>query len=141
MGSVAMLAFALFHMPRPNGYESSRRAEANVHHLLFNRPDQQAWPGYALYVNATTGKRWSFSQIVERIRDRVTALGTGIDQAGVSLVVIPQSRTWFCFVLCVSSMFLVVSHDLFPASLSISPEKNKIIGILRENRLVCFDLN
>jgi hypothetical protein len=59
--------------------------EANVHHLLFNRPDQQVWPDYTLYVNATTGKRWSFRQFVERVRDGATALGTDIDQGGLGI--------------------------------------------------------
>lgn len=59
--------------------------EANVHHLLFNRPDQQAWPDYTLYVNATTGKRWSFRQFVERVRDGATALGTDIEQGGLGI--------------------------------------------------------
>ncbi|KAG1849896.1 hypothetical protein DFJ58DRAFT_794277 [Suillus subalutaceus] len=59
--------------------------EANVHHLLFNRPDQQAWPDYTLYVNATTGKRWSFRQFVERVRDGATALGADIEQGGLGI--------------------------------------------------------
>jgi hypothetical protein len=59
--------------------------EANVHHLFFNRPEQQAWPDYTLYVNATTGKRWSFRQFVERVRDGATALGTDIDQGGLGI--------------------------------------------------------
>lgn len=59
--------------------------EANIHHLLFNRPDQQAWPDYTLYVNATTGKRWSFRQFVERVRDGATVLGTDIEQGGLGI--------------------------------------------------------
>src|SRR6267154_2632420 len=31
-----------------------------------------------------------------------------------TVIVIPQSRTWFCFISCVLLMFLVVGHDLFP---------------------------
>ncbi|KAG2362836.1 hypothetical protein BDR07DRAFT_1405854 [Suillus spraguei] len=59
--------------------------EANVHHLFFNRPDQQAWPDYTLYVNATTGERWSFRQFVERVRDGATALGADVEQGGLGI--------------------------------------------------------
>ncbi|KAG0708430.1 hypothetical protein DFH29DRAFT_892469 [Suillus ampliporus] len=59
--------------------------EANVHHLLLNRPEQQTWPDYTLYVNATTDKRWSFRQFVERVRDGATALGTVVEQGGLGI--------------------------------------------------------
>ncbi|OAX33941.1 acetyl-CoA synthetase-like protein [Rhizopogon vinicolor AM-OR11-026] len=59
--------------------------EANVHHLLLNRPEQQDWPDYTLYVNATTGEQRSFRQFVERVRDGATTLGSGIEQGGLGI--------------------------------------------------------
>ncbi|KAG2125631.1 hypothetical protein BD769DRAFT_1668897 [Suillus cothurnatus] len=41
--------------------------ESNVHHLIFNRPDQQEWPDYTLFVNIATGQRRSFREFVERV--------------------------------------------------------------------------
>ncbi|KAG1838190.1 hypothetical protein DFJ58DRAFT_615695, partial [Suillus subalutaceus] len=52
--------------------------ESNVHHLLFNRPDQREWPGY-------TGERGSFREFVERVRDGATALGADVSQRGLGL--------------------------------------------------------
>ncbi|KAG1758293.1 hypothetical protein EDD22DRAFT_972261 [Suillus occidentalis] len=49
-------------------------AESNVHHLILDRPEQQDWPDYTLFVNVATGQRRSFREFVERVRDGATAL-------------------------------------------------------------------
>ncbi|KAG0708433.1 hypothetical protein DFH29DRAFT_870962 [Suillus ampliporus] len=59
--------------------------ESNVHHLLFNRPDQKKWPDYTLFVNVATGQRHSFREFVERVRDGATALGADVAQGGLGL--------------------------------------------------------
>ncbi|KAG1882793.1 hypothetical protein F4604DRAFT_1678286 [Suillus subluteus] len=59
--------------------------ESNVHHLLFNRPDQREWPDYTLFVNIATGQRRSFREFVERVRDGATALGADVSQGGLGL--------------------------------------------------------
>lgn len=59
--------------------------EDNVHHLLFNRTDQQDWPDYTLYVNATTNEQRSFRQFIERVRDGATALGSDIEHGGLGI--------------------------------------------------------
>lgn len=59
--------------------------ESNVHHLLLNRPDQQEWPDYTLFVDAATGQRRSFRKFVERVRDGATALGADVTQGGLGL--------------------------------------------------------
>ncbi|KAG2123809.1 hypothetical protein DEU56DRAFT_828795 [Suillus clintonianus] len=59
--------------------------ESNAHHLIFNRPDQQEWPDYTLFVNVVTGKRRSFKEFVERVRDGATALGADVAQGGLGL--------------------------------------------------------
>jgi hypothetical protein len=64
--------------------------ESNVHHLLFNRPDQQEWPDYTLFVNVTTGQRLSFREFVDRVRDGATAMGADVTQGGLGLC--PENR-------------------------------------------------
>ncbi|OAX32197.1 hypothetical protein K503DRAFT_870277 [Rhizopogon vinicolor AM-OR11-026] len=59
--------------------------ESNVHHLLLNRPDQQEWPDYTLFVNVATGQRRSFKEFVERVRDGATVLGADVAQGGLGL--------------------------------------------------------
>ncbi|KAG2123810.1 hypothetical protein DEU56DRAFT_759917 [Suillus clintonianus] len=59
--------------------------ESNIHHLIFNRPDQQEWPDYTLFVNVATGQRRSFREFVERVRDGATALGADVVQGGLGL--------------------------------------------------------
>lgn len=59
--------------------------ESNVHHLLFNRPDQQDWPDYTLFVNVATGQRLSFLEFVDRVRDGATAIGADVTQGGLGL--------------------------------------------------------
>ncbi|OAX30981.1 acetyl-CoA synthetase-like protein, partial [Rhizopogon vinicolor AM-OR11-026] len=59
--------------------------ESNIHHLLFNRPDQQEWTDYTLFVNVATNQRRSFREFVERVRDGATALGADIAQGGLGL--------------------------------------------------------
>jgi acyl-CoA synthetase (AMP-forming)/AMP-acid ligase II len=59
--------------------------ESNIHHFLFDRPDQQDWSDYTLFVNAATGQRRSFREFVERVRDGATALGADVTQGGLGL--------------------------------------------------------
>ncbi|KAH7915464.1 hypothetical protein BJ138DRAFT_1176554 [Hygrophoropsis aurantiaca] len=59
--------------------------EQNVHHLLFNRPEQESWADYTLLVDATSGYRRSFREFLERVRDGGTALGTAVEQGGLSI--------------------------------------------------------
>ncbi|KAG1732415.1 uncharacterized protein EDB91DRAFT_1302477 [Suillus paluster] len=59
--------------------------ESNVHHLLFSRPDQKEWPDYTLFVNVATGRRCSFREFVERVRDGATALGADVAHGGLGL--------------------------------------------------------
>jgi len=59
--------------------------ESNIHHFLFDRPDQQDWSDYTLFVNAATGQRRSFREFVERVCDGATALGADVTQGGLGL--------------------------------------------------------
>lgn len=58
---------------------------SNVHHLLFNRPDQQEWSDYTLFVNVATGQRLSFRGFVDRVRGGAAAVGAGVTQGGLGL--------------------------------------------------------
>ncbi|KAF9222994.1 acetyl-CoA synthetase-like protein [Gyrodon lividus] len=57
----------------------------NVHHIIFNRPDQKAWPDYTFQVDALTGTRRSFREFLERVRDGATALGSDVNDGGLSV--------------------------------------------------------
>ncbi|KAG2123813.1 hypothetical protein DEU56DRAFT_43630 [Suillus clintonianus] len=57
--------------------------ESNFHHFIFERPDQQEWPDYTLFVNVATGQRRSFREFIERVRDGATALGADVTQGGL----------------------------------------------------------
>ncbi|KAH7915463.1 hypothetical protein BJ138DRAFT_1109674 [Hygrophoropsis aurantiaca] len=59
--------------------------EQNVHNLLFNRPEQQSWPDYTLYVDALIGQRRSYREFLDRVRDGGTALGAPVEQGGLGL--------------------------------------------------------
>ncbi|KIJ64595.1 hypothetical protein HYDPIDRAFT_111963 [Hydnomerulius pinastri MD-312] len=59
--------------------------EQNVHHLLFNRPDQKAWSDYTFQVNALTGTQRSFREFLERVRDGATALGSAVEIGGLDI--------------------------------------------------------
>ncbi|KAF5377931.1 hypothetical protein D9615_006730 [Tricholomella constricta] len=56
--------------------------ETNAHNVFFNRPEQAAWPDYTAQIDALTGTRRSFRELVERIRLGATALGTPASQGG-----------------------------------------------------------
>jgi len=62
-----------------------RVPESNVYHLIFNRPDQKEWPDYTLFVDATTDRRRSFREFVERVRDGATALGADVALGGLGI--------------------------------------------------------
>ncbi|KAG2147413.1 uncharacterized protein EDB93DRAFT_1250559 [Suillus bovinus] len=59
--------------------------ESNIHHFLFDRPEQREWPDYTLFVNAATGQRRSFREFVDHVRDGATALGADVVQGGLGL--------------------------------------------------------
>ncbi|KAG2066899.1 acetyl-CoA synthetase-like protein [Suillus decipiens] len=58
---------------------------SNIHNFLFDRPDQEDWPDYTLFVNVTTGQRHSFREFLECVRDGATALGADATQGGLGL--------------------------------------------------------
>ena len=59
--------------------------DTNVHHLVFNRPSQQEWPNYTVFIDALTGQRRRFRELVDRIRDGATSLGADIKHGGLGL--------------------------------------------------------
>ncbi|KIK90748.1 hypothetical protein PAXRUDRAFT_831419 [Paxillus rubicundulus Ve08.2h10] len=57
----------------------------NVHHILFNRPEQKTWPDYTFQVSASTGATRSFQEFLERVRDGATALGSDVKDGGLGI--------------------------------------------------------
>lgn len=57
----------------------------NVHHILFNRPDQSSWPDFTFQVDVLTGERRTFREFYARLRDGATALGTDVAHGGLGI--------------------------------------------------------
>lgn len=57
----------------------------NVYLALAGRPDQDAWPDYTAHIEHTSGRTWSFRQLLKRINDVATALGAPISSGGLGL--------------------------------------------------------
>lgn len=57
--------------------------DGNIHHLLFNRPDQKEWPDYTLHINAVTGVKRTFREFLGRVYDGATGLDASVSQGGL----------------------------------------------------------
>jgi acyl-CoA synthetase (AMP-forming)/AMP-acid ligase II len=66
------------NFPAPAGVPTEPQ---NVHNLLFRTPAALAQPDYTAHIDARTGERRTYRQLVARIYDGATALGTllGLD--------------------------------------------------------------
>ncbi|KAJ7506821.1 hypothetical protein B0H11DRAFT_244508 [Mycena galericulata] len=59
--------------------------EANVHHVMFGRPDQAEWPDYTIYIEEKTGRKRTFRETKNRISLGAAALGASISDGGLDL--------------------------------------------------------
>lgn len=61
----------------------------NIHHCLFNRPDQREWKDFTVHIDGLTGERRSFRQFKQRVVDGATALSAdvGVDLTGPDEIV------------------------------------------------------
>ncbi len=61
--------------------------DANIHELLFNAPtpNGEPTPDYDLHIDIVTGRKRTFYEFRELIRDGATALGAPIPQGGLGL--------------------------------------------------------
>lgn len=61
----------------------------NIHHCLFNRPDQQGWKDHTFHIDGLTGERRTFRQFKQRVVDGATALSAdvGVDLTGPNEIV------------------------------------------------------
>jgi hypothetical protein len=59
--------------------------DLNVHNVIFRRPDQAEWPDYTVYIDAATGRRQTFYEVLERIYDGATFLGTPVSEGGLGI--------------------------------------------------------
>ena len=57
----------------------------NAHHLMFHRPNQEAWTNFTLHIDAVTGRKRSYREFYERVIDGATALGSPISEEGLAL--------------------------------------------------------
>ena len=56
----------------------------NADNLFFNRPSQVYWPNFTIHImiDVETGEEITYDEILVRIRDLATGLGTSMDQGG-----------------------------------------------------------
>ena len=59
--------------------------EANVYDLIFGAPEAAQTPDYAVYIDGPTGRKHSFHDYREFVRDAATALGAPQAQGGLAL--------------------------------------------------------
>ncbi|KAG5642539.1 hypothetical protein DXG03_002577 [Asterophora parasitica] len=57
----------------------------NAHHAFFGRPDQAEWSDYTFQIDAKTGQKRTYRQLVDRVRGGATALGAPISAGGLGL--------------------------------------------------------
>ncbi|THH20611.1 hypothetical protein EW146_g812 [Bondarzewia mesenterica] len=60
---------------------------SNVNYIDFmlNRPEVKEWPDYTVYVDAVTGEKRRFRELLERVEDAATALGVPVEEGGMGL--------------------------------------------------------
>ncbi|KAJ7885769.1 hypothetical protein B0H14DRAFT_3082262 [Mycena olivaceomarginata] len=59
--------------------------EVNLHHVLFGRPDQAEWPDYTIQIEAKTGRKRTYKEMVHRIDLGATALSAKVSDGGLGL--------------------------------------------------------
>jgi hypothetical protein len=83
--------------------------DINIHHLLFNRPDQKKWPkDFTLHIDAASGHKRTYREFLNRVYDGATALGVPIPDGGLGL------RTEDGEMVGILSENSMVSGDIFP---------------------------
>lgn len=60
--------------------------DANVFHYLWDRADQASWPGdLTLYIDAKSGRKWTYQEFRERVRAAATALTVPVSEGGLGI--------------------------------------------------------
>ncbi|KAK1230616.1 hypothetical protein PQX77_006288 [Marasmius sp. AFHP31] len=57
----------------------------NAFNVMFNRPDQEEWKDFTLYVDGVTGEEVKWSEYRKRLEVATTALGAPVPQGGLGL--------------------------------------------------------
>lgn len=95
--------------------------DANVFHYLWDRADQASWPrDLTLYIEAKSGRKWTYQEFRERVWAGATALAAPISQGGLGIqakdeVVAIISQNTVDFATLVHSLFVIAT----PFQLSI----------------------
>ncbi|KAJ6614789.1 hypothetical protein B0H10DRAFT_2043386 [Mycena sp. CBHHK59/15] len=59
--------------------------EVNIHNVMFGRPDQAEWPDFTLHIEAKTGTKRTYKDMVRRIALGATALGGQVSDGCLGL--------------------------------------------------------
>lgn len=61
-------------------------SEANAYHMLFERPDQSAWPtNFTAHIDAETGETLMHRDLISRIEALSTGLASPLSQGGLEV--------------------------------------------------------
>lgn len=60
-------------------------AETNCHHILLDRPEQRNWPDYPLHIDAITGRKRTFREFLQRVKDAATVFGSEVSRGGLGM--------------------------------------------------------
>ncbi|KZP23323.1 acetyl-CoA synthetase-like protein [Athelia psychrophila] len=98
----------------------------NIHHCLFNRPDQQGWKDHTFHIDGLTGERRTFRQFKQRVVDGATALSAdvGVDLTGPNEIVGILGENcldYFTLIqalLYIATPFTMLSHFYTPFELT-----------------------
>jgi hypothetical protein len=53
--------------------------------MYFKRADQAEWPDFTLLIDAKTGQRRRYSELIKRVEALATALGMPVSEGGLGL--------------------------------------------------------
>ncbi|KAL0947846.1 hypothetical protein HGRIS_013907 [Hohenbuehelia grisea] len=94
--------------------------DTNFYNILFNREDQKSWPDYTLHIDARTGRRRTYRQYLERVRDGATVLRAGVSDGGLGLA--GEEHGEIVGIMSENSMdYIVLITSLITAAIPFAP--------------------
>ncbi|KAF9459208.1 hypothetical protein BDZ94DRAFT_1268837 [Collybia nuda] len=123
--------------------------ELNAHHLFFGRPDQAEWPeDFTLHIDVKTGRKRTYREFVQRVRQGATALGTPVSDGGLGLtggegeivgIMSDNSMDYITIVhslLAITTPFALISSYSTPFELKHALELSKATRLFVNARLL-----
>ncbi|KAI0771372.1 amp dependent CoA ligase [Irpex lacteus] len=117
--------------------------DANVHHLMFGASSQaeQATPDYDLYLDIVNGRKRTFYEFENLVRDGATALGASISLGGLGVsanvgdVVGIYSHNCIEYVALVHSLLVITTPVVLYSAYSTATELTHVMRTCRPTKL------